>query len=258
MTLSDSFLQSLVARIDTPNVVGITYSGSFARGEAGPYSDVDLQVYVRELPEQKYRLYLWDDHLVSIAYSTIEKERDSLLHPERAIWSVPGLRQAVILLDKDDSLAGLKQAAQDFEWSALQAKADAYAEEELMGFAEEVHKILNGLLNNDESTILNALSGLSLGLRRAVAVQRGLLIETENRYFDIVQDSIGRASNWTRAFRLAIGADLSPEADPPFKYRGMAGLALYCETYSLFRAIISDQHCEVIEETLKRIKNVGY
>jgi predicted nucleotidyltransferase len=258
VTLPDSFLQSLIRRLDNPNVVALSFAGSFARGQAGPHSDVDLQVYVRELPESRYDLRLWDDYLVSLAYKTIEEERDSLSHPKRAIWCVPGLRQAVILLDKDGTLARIKQAAQTFDWSALQAKADEYAVDELMGCAKEVRKILNGLLRSEESTVLYALLGLTLGMCSAVAVQRGLLIETENRYFDIVQDSVGRDSNWTRAFRLALGADPVPVNVPHFQARGRAGLALYCETSLLFQAITTGEHREVIEATINRIENAGY
>jgi UTP:GlnB (protein PII) uridylyltransferase len=40
-TLTDSFLQSLVAELDDENTVGVTMTGSYARGEGGPYSDVN-------------------------------------------------------------------------------------------------------------------------------------------------------------------------------------------------------------------------
>ncbi len=258
MTLPDPFLKSLVNRIDHPNVVGITYVGSYARGEADPYSDVDLHVYVRTMPESKYGLRYWDGYLISLSYNTIEGERANLLHPEHALWAVPGLQQAVILLDKDGSLANLKQSALEFKWSALQPLADEYAVEELLGFAEEAHKILNGLLREQESTVLYAIWGLLKGLSRAIAVQRGLLMVTENRFFDIIQDSVGRNSTWTRTFRLALGADLTPQYSPPFKSRGAASLALYRETASLFKSITIEKHREVIETTVKLIEEAGY
>lgn len=258
MALQDSFLQSLVNRIDHPSVVGIAYAGSYARGHAGPYSDVDMQIYVSTMPESKYGLRYWDGHLISLSFNTVEGERTNLLHPEHALWAVPGLRQAVILLDKDGSLANLKKSALEFEWSALQPLADEYAVEELMGFAEEVHKILNGLLREHESTVLYAAWGLLNGLGRAVAVQRGLLMETENLFFDILQDSVGRNSTWTRAFRLALGADANPAQLPPFKGRGAAALALYRETASLFKSITIEKYREVIDPMVKLIEEAGY
>ncbi|MBI5840595.1 MAG: nucleotidyltransferase domain-containing protein [Chloroflexi bacterium] len=49
-TLPESFLPLLIAELKTPNVIGITMAGSFSRGQGTPYSDVDLQLYVREKP----------------------------------------------------------------------------------------------------------------------------------------------------------------------------------------------------------------
>ena len=258
MTLPDSFLQSLVNRLDGPDVIGISHAGSFARGQAGTHSDVDLQVYVHTLPESKYHLRHWDGYLISVAFNTIEAERSKLSRPETAVWAVPGLRQSVILLDKDGSLAKLKQAALEFEWLPLQSLADEYAVKELMGFAEEAHKILDGLLREHESTVLYATWGLLFGLGRALAVQRGLLMETENRFFDVIQDATSRDSAWTRAFRLALGADATPANHPPFQSRGAAALALYRETASLFKPIIPEKYREVIETTVQLIEEAGY
>jgi predicted nucleotidyltransferase len=255
--LPDSLIQSLITRLDNPDVVGITYAGSYARGQAGPYSDVDLQIYVHTLPETHYNLQYWDGRLVSLSFNTVEAEGANLLHPEHALWAVPGLRQAVILLDKDGSIARLKQSAIEFEWAALQALADQYALEELMGFAEEIHKILNGLLLKHESTVFYANWGLVRGLGRAVAVQRGLLMETENRFFEIIQDSVGPDSTWTQAFRLAMGAEIRIST-LPYISRGIGALKLYRETAALFKLIITEQHRPVIEMTLEAINSAGY
>jgi predicted nucleotidyltransferase len=258
---SETFLRSLLARLDSPNLVGIAYAGSHARGQAGPHSDVDLQVYVRTLPESEfdqYTLRRWDGRLVSLHFNTVEAERSNLFHPERALWAVPGLQQAVILLDKDGSLAELKQAAASFDWSVLQPLADQFAVEQLMGCAEENHKILNGLARSHESSVLYAIWGMLKGLCSAVLVQRGLMIETENRYFDLIQESVGRESDWTRAFRMALGADSIPDGIPPFEARGKAALALYCYTANMFEPIITDQHREVIQSTITLIRDTGY
>ena len=107
-----------------------------------------------ELPENpydRYTLRYWDSKLVSLKYTLLDEEHSALTNPRRAIWAVPGLRGMKILLDKDGSMAALQKAAQEFEWSPLQPAADEYAAEEIMGNAEEVHKILNGLARGHES-----------------------------------------------------------------------------------------------------------
>ena len=55
--------------------------------------------------------------------------------------------------------------------------------------------------------MLYASWGLVKNMLEAVAVQKGIMIISENRYFDLIQDSVGRDSEWTRAFRTAWGLD---------------------------------------------------
>lgn len=47
-TLSEEFLNALVTELDNDDIVGIILGGSFARGEARPYSDVDIACFVRD------------------------------------------------------------------------------------------------------------------------------------------------------------------------------------------------------------------
>ena len=226
MPLTDLFLQSALGQIDSPDVMGVGVVGSYARGQESNYSDVDFDIFVSKLPENpydRYTLRYWDNKLISLKYTLLDDERSALTNPRRAIWAVPGLRGMRILLDKDGSMAALQQAAQQFEWSALQVVANEYAAEQIMGNAEEVHKILNGLAREHESTVLYASWGLVKNMLEIVAVQRGILIVSENRYFDLIQDSVGRDSEWTRAFRTAWGLDAGGSS---YRQRGPAALTL--------------------------------
>jgi len=249
--LEDSFIQSLIARLHQAGVVGLALAGSYARGQGTPHSDVDVDIFVEILPPETYTLRYIDGHLVSIKCITIEEEYESLTRPEKAIWAVPGLKQMAILVDDSGRLAGLKQAAQNFNWQSLQSAADEYAVEELMGCAEETHKIIDGLLKDDESKVLYAVWGLFKGLTNAVAVQHGMMMESENRYFDVIQENIGHAHEWTRAFRRTLGADVGDINLPVYRTRGQAALALYKYSTKLFQNIIIEKHRDVIENTLQ-------
>lgn len=258
MPLSDPFVQSAIERIDSANVISISIVGSYARGQEGKYSDVDFDIYVRQPlddPTENYTLRYWDNRLVSLKYTLLAGERSSLTNPRRAIWAVPGLRGMKILLDKDGSLAALQKEAQEFIWSPLQTAADEFAAEEIMGNAEEVHKILNGLAHQHESTVLYAVWGLVKNMLETVAVQRGIMIVSENRYFDLIQDSVGRDSEWTRLFRTAWGLD---PAGPGYQQRGAAAISLYRLSVEMFDRLIPDKHRLVIDRTLQLIKEAGY
>ncbi|MEW6404328.1 MAG: nucleotidyltransferase domain-containing protein [Chloroflexota bacterium] len=249
----DPFLQSLVARLNQPGVIGIGLTGSYARGENKQHSDVDLDIFVEELPPDKYALRYLEGKLVSLKYVLLADEFASLQKPEKAIWAVPGLRQMRILLDKKGQLANLKQAALGFDWNDLQSAANEHAVENLMGCAEEAHKLMSGLEQGHESKVLYASWGMFKGLSFAVLVQAGLMIESENLVFDLIQNHIGRDHPWTRAFRLSFGMDLGDVNVPAYQTRGKAALELYRETALLFKGIITDKHREVIENTLELI-----
>jgi hypothetical protein len=258
MTLSDPFLQSVLKKVDSPDVIGIGIVGSYSRGQESRYSDVDFDIFVGKLPENRYDRYTlryWDEKLVSLKYTLLDDERAALTNPRRAIWAVPGLRGMKILLDKDGSMAALQKSAYGFDWAPLQVSADEYAAEEIMGNAEEVHKILNGLAKGHESTVLYATWGLVANMLEAVAVQRGIMIVSENRYFDLIQDSVGRDSKWTNAFRTAWGLD---SASSQYQPRGAAALRLYRLTAAMFDTLIPEKHRDVVNNTLRLIKEAGY
>lgn len=257
MPLSDSFIRSALTQIDSPDVSGVGIVGSYARKQESKYSDVDFDIFVSKLPENpydRYSLRYWDEKLASLKYTLLADERAALLDPRRAIWAVPGLRGMKILLDKGGALSALQQAAQDFDWSPLQAAADEFAAEAIMGNAEEVHKILSGLARGHESTVLYATWGLVKNMLEAVAVQRGLMIVSENRYFDLIQDSVGRDSKWTRAFRSAWGLD--PNASQ-YQSRGAAALTLYRLSALMFDGLIPEKHRELVDRTLQLIQEAG-
>lgn len=258
MPLTEIFIQSILQKIDTQDVVGVGIVGSYSRGQENKYSDVDFDVFVSRLPENPYDSYTlryWEDKLISLKYTLLDDERAALTNPRRAIWAVPGLSGMKIILDKDETMAELQKAAQEFDWSPLQSAANEFAAEEIMGNAEEVHKILNGLTREHESTVLYATWGLVKNMLEAVAVQRGILIVSENRYFDLIQDSVGRDSAWTAAFRTAWGLD---PVSSQYLARGRAALKLYRLSAEMFDVWIPEKHREVVNRTIQLITEAGY
>jgi len=258
MTLSDPFIQSILEKIDSPDIVGVGIVGSYTRGQEGRYRDVDVDIYVSTLPEKEYDRYTlryWDDKLVSLKYALLENELEALTNPLRAIWAVPGLSGMNILLDKDGALTELQKMARKFDWSLLQSAADEFAAEQVLGCAEEVHKIMNGLARGHESTVLYATWGLVKNMLEAVAVQRGLMIVSENRYFDLIQEAVGRDTKWTSAFRTAWGLD---STSSQYQSRGVAALMLYRLTAAMFDGLIPEKHRDVVKTTLRLIKEAGY
>ncbi len=250
--LEDPFIQNLNARLFQPGVIGLAITGSYARGEQNQHSDVDVNIFVDTLPDDVYTLRIFNGRLVSLKYIRLQDEFSSLTKPEGAVWVISGLQQMQILLDETGQLAKLKQAAFDFNWTDLQDAANDYAIENLMGCAEEVHKVISGLMQENESKVLYAAWGLFKNLSFAAAVQAGLMIESENKIFSMMQEHFSNNPKWVRAFRLSFGMDVNPGI-PAYQVRGRAALDLYEQTALLFEKIMTDEHREVIENTLQLI-----
>jgi hypothetical protein len=257
----DSLLRSLVSKLDDDNTVGVTMAGSLARGEGNRYSDVDIQHYVRVVPATKVEansLRFLDGFLVSVHTNSLEEETAGLRDPHRAIWVVPGLRQARILLDKDGSVACLIESAKAFRWSDIQPAADAMASWQLCNLAEEVYKILGGLEKRDESKVLYAIASMHFDLVETLLVQRGVLVPTENAYFDLAQAAAGRDSEWTRQLRLAAALDPLPADRPVYVTRGVACMNLYRITTDLMAGILRPEEAAVVRRTLAVMTEAGY
>ncbi len=258
--LLDSLLPEITGELKDENTVAIVLTGSHARGDATPYSDVDVLHFVEKLPEDETQHYVLRYHsgtLLSVSAATIAAKRAELSRPNKAIRAVPGLRQSRILYDPDDAFAELQKEAQAFVWdSAMQEKADAFAAYQLMGYAEEAHKILGGLSQNSDSAVLYGAYGMVLGIVNVVSAQRGVFFQTENDFFRAVPEAVGTDTDWSTYLRIAAGLEHAPKTSPsPARMRGLAALRLYVETVKLLRTIISryPEYQQVAEHAVEAI-----
>lgn len=254
-TLSEAFLQTLVAEIDSDEVTAIILGGSFARGEATPYSDVDFLRLVREESQRQPKHYFYrSGYLISVPTRTIAYYQQSITKPENAIWVVPSMRECKILLDKEGAFAAFQQSLASFAWETIQGNANSYASTRLLLFTEYVHKALGTLLARNELALAHAIEELLFVLTEALAVQWGLLIQRGNSYYAQVQEAAGLDSAWTRYHRMILCLEPLPAHLSLVEARGIAALRLYQETVKLLRDALQPQDREVIEQTVQVIE----
>ncbi len=254
LEIPDTKLFSIAEDLADKDTSSIMLSGSGARGERHPYSDLDFYCFADTLPEAeqgRYTLQLQAGMLVSVTTTTVSEQRMAFTQPERAIWVVPGIRQARILIDRRGSLTALKNEAEAFNWEPLRSAASAYASYTLMGNSEEAQKILGGFYLQDRDRVLYGTLGMVLGMVKAMAVWHGVLIESENSYFHQVQKAAGAQSTWSTIFRAAAGYEMSDVWE-----RGKAGLRLYVETAALMDAAINPQDRETINYTREAMRQL--
>lgn len=259
--LSERELAELAQRFgaeSAESVEALGLTGSHARGVATAHSDVDLLRFVAAEPaseRERYRLWLVAGRLVSVSTTTLVGKRAELALPETAIWAVEGLRQTRILLDGAGELAALIAAARAFTWTPeLRAAAAAHASETLAGLVEEVHKALGARERGDESAMLYAALGLQQSVIRAALVARGVLLASENDFFDAALRLGEPETRWRRLLRVVVGYDAPPADMAPARGRTEAALWLYVEAARLLADTLMAEDAALVAEAVARIR----
>ena len=249
---------ALTRRFDSPGVRAIFLLGSHARGDAGPFSDIDLA----RIADEGARIEPADGccdiegHLVVVCTYGPKEIEKWFTCTEVAVGIVAGLRSAVPLLDHEGDFAALQERARAFTWDLeMQEKAQAWVSAEMVSWLEEVHKGLAGLvlLKRGESLsdevigrLLNARFGCSWGLTRVVTVLKGLLLTSDNTFYDETAVAMGEDSEWVRLRRIAFGLEDEKGIAPTLQEQVAAGLRLYAHTAELVRHSLQPQHDSMV------------
>jgi hypothetical protein len=258
-SLPPHLIESITGELTGEEIAGIVLGGSYARGDATRFSDLDFAPFLREgAPPRKKQLFYRDGYLVSISYKTVAGVRADMTLPNRAIWVVNGFRGAKVLLDRDGSIQGLLRDIEAFAWEPLQQAANDYAGASLVGSAEAVHKLLGDLSAGDDLALAFATANLLSTLTDLVAVQRGILVKSDRTYYRQVQESVGPDSAWTRYHNIAAGVTPLPPGTPrtPATSRAIAVLALYKETVELVGPFIAPTHRETATQTVRTLSKL--
>ena len=244
--------RAIAAQFDAQGVAAIALMGSFARNDAGTFSDVDIVRFHRrnDTRQAESTTHFIHGALVIVSDVVPSQIEDWFTKPEQATTCIAGLRSARTLRDIGGYFRAIQDRAHQFVWDeAMQQKANAYASSQMVGWIEEVHKGLEGLRRCDDGRLINARHGLSWGLTDVLRVQKGILISGDNSSYLAVTAALGERSEWVRLSRksFAMAGDISL----PDQVR--AGLRLYVLTAEWLAEIFNPEERTLIEETVKRI-----
>lgn len=258
----------------TEATVAFALLGSYARGVAGHFSDLDVVQFVNDdrLADNS-RSFLIEriagsdspnsaasgqnsTCLVVRSTATPGQVESWFTEPGQAVNFVAGLREGRPLWDPHGAFAAIQERARRFVWTAaLQEKASWLAGQEMVGWIEEVHKGLEGLRRNDAGRLLNARFGLSWGLAGVVRLQKGVLSASDNSFFEDVVAAVGTESDWARLLHGAFGVPDGESGSCSSLHEMVRyGLLLYCETFELLNESVSGEHSPLIEATVRRIR----
>lgn len=243
----------LARQFQHPTVRAIVLMGSFARGDAGPYSDVDLVRFLDSDtadPPGKGS-HLQHGRLLMVSHVIPDLVQRWFTEPRLVLETIAGLRRARPLYDPDGIFAAIQQRAHAFTWDgSMGHKAADAASEELVGWIEEAHKGMEGLRRNHIGRMLNARHGFSWGLIKVMALHHRLLISGDNAFFDEVNTAVGSDTEWSQLSRLTFGIG------PPVSLRRqvIAGLHLYALTADLLDNHLRPQDAPLVRQTAVTIR----
>lgn len=249
-------LEQLIQRFDQHDAVqALVLVGSYARNDAGPYSDIDLVRFVhsgRKCTDDGTHLDR-NNRLINISSVEPEEYEKWFVEPYQATKWIAGLRIARVLIDRDGFfVCGLQERARNFIWtSTIQSRASIDACQRMIGWTEEVHKGLEGLhRGNDYGRLLHAIHGLSWGLSEVLQIQHGVLISSDNSLFEQIELTLGEEKNMIKLRRITFGID----GCYTLGERVRAGLEFYILLYEQMKIIWQEYDIRTIEQTVEQIR----
>jgi hypothetical protein len=256
--MDETNFTTLSQRFVVPGVRAVALMGSFARGEAGRFSDVDVVRFWGDAAAAPFPLagsHLIEGRLVVVSDVTPEQVERWFTEPDEAVNSIAGVRSARIVWDLDGSLAAIQARALAFVWDeGMQGKANRWASEQMVGLIEEVHKGLTGLERDDMGRLLNARFGLSWLLNRVMAVAKGVLLSGDNGFWAEVAAAVGPDSPWVQWRSRAFGVHSVDGVPPSLRQQVEAGLQLYALTAERLAPMLSAETRPLVQATVGLIE----
>jgi Nucleotidyltransferase domain len=251
VTLSQDFLETIIKRFKTSSVKAIALRGSYARGNADDYSDVDIVRFTEDEAEVKSDgSYLLVDKLVTLSTALPNEVEGWFTEPGSATRAIAGLRRAKAVNDPENFFAEVQARAVTFIWTPeLQAKANEDVSKQMVGLVEEVQKALGGLQHNHVGRLLQARFGLSWLLADIMQLRRGILIESDNTVVAQITKEVGLESARSHWCYRAFGME-----QPGLREEVSAGLRLYIETYQLVRDVLRTEDKPLVTYAIKLIE----
>lgn len=247
----DRILRSKLSTLDKSEIEAIGLMGSYSIGDAKRYSDIDLVCILKSASSIKeMEIEFVEGKYVVTSFVTIEEMEKCFINARAATENILGLQKVWVLYDPNNTLNLLKQKALNFRWTkTLQINANEIANNLLMGWIEEVHKALQGLISNDIGRMLNGLIGLTYGLFKVVSIQKGILLDGENSFYEKVTEYFGKESKFTKLSEKAFGITTTKGLEE----RVIAGLLLFNEVTDELTDILTDKEAiNLVKMNIKR------
>lgn len=178
--LTEPLVQRIVEAVLAvhPQAKALVCVGSMARGDATPWSDIDLWVIGDGIPAST--LAVMDGRLLTLSSSTIKGVDDSFRDPATALQAVAAWRSAQVLHDPSHAADALMDRATAWNWSWIEEAVPSWAAHQAAGLGEEVLKLLAADAAGDALSARVQASLIALQLTSVVRLLRQQWYVSEN------------------------------------------------------------------------------
>jgi hypothetical protein len=190
-----------------PETLGIGLFGSVAAGTDHPHSDIDL-ILATDTGAGTTVVQV-DGRMVTLTRKSPADLEGAFTRPWEAVTAVGAWRGARLLHDPDGLMARLQTRAHDWTWDEI-PDAEHWAATELVGLAEEVHKVCGMLASGRARAAAANRAILALQLAGPLAAAHRVTCGSENDLWDAVAAAEGPA--WATAWDAATGVTAAEHA----------------------------------------------
>ncbi len=232
----------VAAEFEREGATAVLLAGSWARGDAHRWSDLDVWVLGRR---KTHRLLYRDGLIVSIKETTARAEVRELNDPSLLGQAVLAWRDSVVLYDPRGVARRVKARARAFRWRVVAARCDRFVARSLSDWGEEVLKLTRHVATGQWESAAVQRNLLANDLAALMAIHKHLLYD-ENELWEAAGTRMGRT--WHRTQRAALSVDRGS-----LKRSCEASVRLYCLSARAVRRTLKRSEREIIARVCKLV-----
>ncbi len=213
-----------------PRLAGILVHGSVARGEPGPFSDIDLVGITSERKKPAEFSYFDSDFYVGVGFLSVSELEKELTDPKTFFWARGSAKATRILYDPKRILRRILIHGKNARPSNQILEKSLW--DDYHNIIEYSGKLRNGWLKRDEYLTRYSARVIAQHVERAIIALNDLSVISENYVWDQVLNARKRPKHLGSDYPLTLG--IKGTRDNEMVYR--SAMRLCRETLRLVRA----------------------
>jgi predicted nucleotidyltransferase len=217
-------------RHEYPHLAGVLVHGSVARGEPGPFSDIDLVAVTSWRKKPSAFSYFDGDIYIGVGFLSVAELEKEFTDPKTFFWARGSAKATRILYDPKGVLRRIM-----IRWKKAKPSHQILEKslwDEYHNIIEYSGKLRNGWLNRDQYLTRYSARVIAQHVERAIIALNDISIISENFVWNQILRAEKRPKHLKTDFPLALGIKGTGDTLKVFR----SGLRLCNETLRLIRS----------------------